>query len=102
MGRLIDADKLLDDIRKKAKAGFPANKNLSLYAESCVIHAPTVYAVPVVRCKDCKHSREQNKDEKKYLVEDVLICTSCDATENGWNPVWPEHFCSCGERKDNE
>lgn len=54
MGRLIDADKLLDDIRKKAKAGFPANKNLSLYAESCVIHAPTVDAVSVVRCKECK------------------------------------------------
>lgn len=68
-----------------------------------VDEAPTVDAVPVVRCQDCKHSREQNKDEKKYLVDGVLICTSCDATaEDGWNPVLPEHFCSYGERKDNE
>lgn len=51
MSDLISKQALLDDIRKKAKAGFPANKNLSLYAESCVIHAPTVDAVSVVHGK---------------------------------------------------
>ena len=54
--------------------------------------------VKVVRCKDCEHSRERNEHEIKYLIDDVLICTSCDATDDCWNPVFSEHFCSCGEK----
>ena len=67
--------------------------------------APTVDAVPVVRCGECKHHRDKNEQEHQYLVEDILICTSQDATEDCWNAVWPDHFCSYGERKegaDNE
>lgn len=62
-------------------------------------HAPAVNAVEVVRCKDCKHSRERNEYEKNYLVEGVLICTSPDATDDCWNAVWGDHFCSYGERR---
>lgn len=40
--RLIDADALAEEIEKDMKNGFPANKNLSLYAISCIAHAPTV------------------------------------------------------------
>ena len=61
--------------------------------------------VPVVRCRECKHHRDKNEQERQYLVEDILICTSQDATEDCWNAVWPDHFCSYGERKegaDNE
>lgn len=63
--------------------------------------APTIDAVPVVRCKDCKHQRERNEYEQNYLVEGVLICTSPDATDDCWNAVWSNHFCSYGERKEN-
>jgi hypothetical protein len=82
--RLIDADELIDDIRKKARAGFPANKNLSLYAESCVIHAIAVDAVPVVRCKDCiMHN--------SCYTEDVFKTARIDLTKA---------FCCAGKRKD--
>ena len=67
--------------------------------------APTVDAVPVVRCRECKHHRDKNEQEQQYLVEDILICTSPDATDDCWNAVWPDHFCSYGKRKegaDNE
>ena len=66
--------------------------------------APTVDAVPVVRCRECKHHRDKNEQEQQYLVEDILICTSQDATEDCWNAVWPDHFCSYGEKEgaDNE
>ena len=67
--------------------------------------APTVDAVTVVRCRDCKHHRDKNEQERQYLVEDILICTSPDATDDCWNAVWSDHFCSYGERKegaDNE
>ena len=62
--------------------------------------APTVDAVPVVRCRECKHHRDKNEQERQYLVEDILICTSPDATDDCWNAVWPDHFCSYGERKE--
>ena len=61
--------------------------------------APTVDAVPVVRCRECKHHRDKNEQEQQYLVEDVLICTSPDATDDCWNDVWPDHFCSYGEKE---
>ena len=61
--------------------------------------APTVDAVPVVRCRECKHHRDKNEQERQYLVEDILICTSPDATEDCWNAVWPDHFCSYGEKE---
>ena len=56
--------------------------------------------VDVVRCRECKHHRDKNEQEQQYLVEDILICTSPDATEDCWNAVWPDHFCSYGERKE--
>ena len=61
---------------------------------------PTIDAVPVVRCRDCKHHRDKNEHERQYLAEDVLICTSPEATDDCWNAVWPDHFCSYGERKE--
>lgn len=61
--------------------------------------APDV--VKVVRCKDCKSSRKLNNNESLYLVDECLICTNCEATDHGWNPVFPTHFCSYGERRTN-
>lgn len=63
---------------------------------------PAVDAVEVVRCEDCKHSRERNKDEQRYLVDGVLICTSPDATDDCWNPVWPVSYCRYGERREDD
>lgn len=48
-----------------------------------VLHAPTVDAVPVVRCKDCKFH--------KYKW-----CNLHETT------MYNEDFCSYGERKDGE
>ena len=62
--------------------------------------APTVDAVEVVRCRECKHHRDKNEQEQQYLVKDILICISPDATDDCWNAVWPDHFCSYGERKE--
>ena len=45
--------------------------------------APTVDAVPVVRCRDCKHLYG-------------TLCTVC-----GLLPRKPDDFCSFGERKEN-
>lgn len=55
-----------------------------------------------VCCKNCKHHRERNEYERKYLAEGVLICTSPDATDDCCNAVWPDHWCSYGERRDTD
>ena len=89
--RLIDADKLSARLSRNATPYFTV---------SDIENAPTIDAVPVVRCWECKNHRDKNEQERKYLVEDILICTSPDATEDCWNAVWPDHFCSYGERKE--
>ena len=89
--RLIDADKLSARLSRNATPYFTV---------SVIENAPTIDAVPVVRCWECKHHRDKHEQERKYLVEDILICTSLDATEDCWNAVWPDHFCSYGERKE--
>ena len=98
--RLIDADWLSEAIHDNVPAPY---EDASWAKENCLAKidaAPTVDAVPVVRCRECKHHRDKNEQEQQYLVEDILICTSQDATDDCWNAVWPDHFCSYGERKE--
>lgn len=67
--RLIDADKLLEVLNKNS---VPFNANVN----DAILTAPTVDAVEVVRCKDCK--------EYKY----------CFFLPND------DDYCSKGERKE--
>lgn len=104
--RLIDADALLKHagiFEVKACARGCGNSILN-FAKAWLWNevniAPTIDAVHVVRCRECKHHRDKNEQERQYLVEDILICTSPDATDDCWNAVWPDHFCSYGERKE--
>ena len=55
---------------------------------------PTIDAVQVVRCKDCKHRVDWHEDG---YAEDAGMCI---ATIN--HLVAPNHFCSYGERKDGD
>ena len=107
MARLIDADALMDVIRQHeyrlaTRQGSIDYGMFTLGIQQAVDEQPTVDAVPVVRCRECKHHRDKNEQEQKYLVEDILICTSPDATDDCWNSVWPDHFCSYGERKGGD
>lgn len=53
--------------------------------------APTVDAVPVVRCRECYY-----KDEKRIMDEDALWCRKHHMY------VTADWFCADGERKDDE
>ena len=103
MSRLIDADWVLGHLKPYEPSdeewGVTGGTALRLI-HNAVDNDPTVDAVPVVRCWECKHHRDKNEQEQQYLVEDILICTSPDATDDCWNAVWPDHFCSYGERKE--
>ncbi len=80
--RLVDADKIFQKVK-----GSTASKEVKCLAEVLVAVAPTVDAVVVTRCKDCKHS-----------WEDIggLCCShgACvDLTVPG------DFYCAYGERK---
>ena len=83
---LIDVEKLKADIRQFKGLGSIVAETIVRFIEK----QPTVDAVEVVRCKDCKHALE-------------ITCSTnlaCSKLVN-WRAVDPNHFCSYGERKDN-
>ena len=93
MARLIDADALLDYFR---------NEHHESEVIEAVKDAPTIDAVPVVRCKDCKHYKSTLFcNFHKHRVEKIGTCTRYSF---GWGPSMakPGDFCSYGERKDND
>ena len=98
--RPIDGDLLMKTVFNDVVLVDGEVKGVGLILAETVDKAPTIDAVPVVRCRECKYHRDKNEQEHQYLVEDILICTSQDATDDCWNAVWPNHFCSYGERKE--
>lgn len=62
-----------------------------LFADNKLKQLPSVDAVEVVRCKDCKHSTEWYGDRRRCF----LWC------EDGIS-VFEDGFCNYGDRKDGE
>lgn len=79
--RLIDVDNLLEKV-------FLFTENGAYIAEEDVMNAPTIDAVPVVRCKDCKHCDPETKHCDHSMGTQLPL------------PRNPDDFCSYGERKD--
>lgn len=95
MARLIDADAIL----KKAKPmeeldgdGIPCE----VMAVSAILidDAPTVDAVEVVRCRDCKHW-----DSETWFCDNHSTFGHHGLE---WNMFSEDDFCSYGERKDDD
>lgn len=91
--RTIDADALLESaglFEAKARARGCGKSILSLakaWLFSEVEKAPTIDAIPVVRCKDCKH-RADATEQGNYLCNRKMI-----------GLVRPDDFCSFGEQE---
>ena len=89
--RLIDANAFLKDI---LTAGI--GKTIIEYSESDIGYMirkrPTIDAVEVVRCRECKH-----------WLKDVTVCSGfvgrCDFANY---MVGANGYCSYGERKDGD
>ena len=84
--RLIDANKLIDFI----DVGHLRHPGELCYSEidvaNLLLHAPTINAVEVVRCRECKH----------------LMFSDCygECGKGHMGVVRPDDFCSRGERKE--
>jgi hypothetical protein len=98
--RLIDADQMAVDESEaymsaqvqitddlKWLVNFAAHSKI----QKLIADTPTVDAVPVVRCKDCKHY-------------DMGVCLKIYSDGNvhpeAWQSRRPDDFCSYGERKN--
>ena len=89
MARLIDADRALEIVRDQGIA-HPNAYHLTNYAALILREAPTVDAMGVVRCRDCKHSE---------CYDALLYCGHLMGLAGS---VAPDDFCSYGERKDGD
>lgn len=85
--RLIDADALMDRLSKKLRD----SDVLYNIPPSAIDNAPTIDAVPVVRCKDCVNSAEY-----PWRPEDRLWCPVNN------RPVYFDDFCSDGAKKEED
>ena len=96
MARLIDANVVL---AKKLTAGL-SDASGNYYGNADVVfaddieNAPTVDAVPVVRCRECKY---WGQDVCSCSGDDESFCTNPDGLDNY---AHPDDFCSYGERKE--
>ena len=104
--RLIDANRLYDAAEEKYMEDRSKTENVIARAmlsdarrkiQMLIAYAPSVDAIPVVRCKDCKYYRnhpnglcylhtEPKENERGYSGE--AVC------------VEPDDFCSYGERRE--
>ena len=91
--RLIDADLLSEAIHENVPAPYD---DASWAKENCLAEidaAPTVDAVPVVRCSNCIH----------WVTDDLgnHVCSVFDIANSYGEPVATklDDFCSYGKRK---
>ena len=99
--RLIDADRTMEIVRDQGIA-HPNAYHLTNYATLILREAPTVDAVEVLRCRDCKYWGDE---AGKLQHSDGVLCARCkvhnyliDGRHTGWCPT-ENDFCSYGERK---
>lgn len=86
--RLVDAETLLLDIDCLESCRCTKSKDWMIPTSGVcktICEAPTVDAVPVVRCKDCKHWDE----------ESTFCCYTAGCYGLETQPNW---FCADGER----
>lgn len=95
--RLIDADQMVMDESEAYMSTQGQITDDLKWLVNFVVHnklhkliadAPTVDAVPVVRCRDCKHSYDCHGG----LTCSHGVCVDCI--------VPPDFYCSYGERKE--
>ena len=102
--RLIDADTLRKDVEKDRDASdMPKMWYQGVeYAINHIIHAPTIDAVEVVRCKDCKHKPTGSgvNHDITFPEQDYRCPCRCEDYWYSWMPD-DDWFCANGERRED-
>lgn len=89
--RLIDADLVLEHIKPYERSDekwIVTGGTAIRLIYNAIDNAPTVDAVPVTRCKDCKDFRRNNENDP--------YCTN----RRGLDDPVPDGFCNYGKPKE--
>lgn len=106
MSRYIDADalqKLFNEVSTSLLCRRELAKDTEHMIRACIMvtemiqDAPTVDAVEVVRCRDCKHHRTLRDRDMCAKNADML-----NGREVGLRATRADDFCSRGERRTND
>lgn len=94
MAEYIQRETLLE------RAEYDNNYRLIIPAEALKA-APAADVMPVVYCKDCKYADTERKNatEKRYF-NSILFCRNSNLCGDEPLAMWPDDFCSYGERMD--
>ena len=87
--RLVDAD--------KARECFGGDGVTGAVMKRMFDSLPTIDAVPVVRCRECKFYRELRTQRHNQLMR---LCYRMRKHDLEY-PVKPDDFCSYGQRKED-
>ena len=110
--RLIDADALIESwhlgtscntCKRDAYKCEYYDKFSVMDVCGMIEDAPTVDAVPVVRCKDCKHWHEETgwcTKHSHFIGCDGMACHPSQSSE--WKMFDADYFCKDGERREGE
>ena len=93
--RLIDADALIKEANADGAYGYVDAKQIA--------DAPTVDAVPVVRCRECKHFWHYGKTSLFINGKNIKAgwCQRRIRYDEEYR-MTADDFCSYGERKDGD
>lgn len=105
--RLIDIEPvkkfIVDGLNNKEPNKAFGHDAIEILAE--IEYAPTVDAVEVVRCRECRWSRGKDHREPtetpKRLICQCFMNHHIPAPWEARLAVDPEHFCSYGERRSD-
>lgn len=98
--RYIDANKLMSDLclrschNREHRCDNDSAANEDLAIVEMIKEMPVVDAVPVVRCKECKHRGDSDRCPLKHLAY---------TTDEGYffaDYTLDDSFCSFGKKKD--
>lgn len=102
MDDLVSRRVAIDTLMSIVKSASLRNRNVYSTAKRCLFEVealPTIDAVPVVRCRDCKYSYIFEPWEGKNAVRYCNQLRHAYAKDSDL-PVREEGFCSYGERRE--
>ena len=86
MSRLIDADSLIGELHNTYL--YDSEARSAIYEK--IGEQPTIDAVPVVRCIECKYASFSFHQGELYI--------SCENNEGLFRDVPEDGYCYCGEK----
>jgi hypothetical protein len=94
MDRVVNTNEMIGDRINPMYLRYTAQLGERTMFKYMIMDAPTVDAVPVVRCKDCKFSKAYYHGSESNLGMFTYLCTQ------GLYGMNADDYCSRAERKE--